>query len=612
MSILNGPRLNFWGGIRTDVSVPNNSPTITYNNQKSTLNLFDLATSTLAAEAQQYSDAQLNQMINAPLNTNTPNSGYTAAGWNHYGQHVVDLQNVLISSQGAPGAISTSGDLIGKPVYLLGSVDPVTGQGPFSGPMMVDLDPSSSQTTQIYVGGLQIGPSASPELLIRCNTVCSSQDLALRILAPEPDAPGSNRISGTFQLFFPLSSIVSYNSSSAMLKSIIEAPEATGIVVRFVMFEMCPTLTTAQLNADYAAGTDSPNPSIGRIIGTLAPAFADEPQICQAGRQLVNSSTGSTGYMDAENSLLSIDMVNLLPKAAFRLVRTDITSPIGPNIDFGTLNFTAGTTSLGRLNCTDTVLLDYYLYGGLVDLPLNSTQLSAFSANPVSITGQNSATSAQLTINEVAYRVFSDQRNIYIDDYKGNLTITLNLKYLGQNVQHNTEISIQSGASGPLPNADYLNFPNTVTVLANQPSVSFNATIKTSSNPVVKKAMAENAGFEALNYSCNDGSYFTNFRKYSQTDFDIPAGTTITWDLVYPNVLRFHYLAFPAMSRYIPLNQPDAIMGAKNAILARTSVAYRGTTLYMPVVRSMSPSQVALLTAYLTGQPWQPNPPMVW
>jgi hypothetical protein len=604
MSILNGPRLNFWGGIRTDVSVPNNSPTITYNNQKSTLNLFDLTTSTLAAEAQHYSDDQLNQMINAPLNTNTPNSGYTAAGWNHYGQHVVDLQNVLISSQGAPGAISTSGDLVGQPVYLLGSVDPVTGQGPFSGPMMVDLDPSSTQTTQIYVGGLQIGSSASPELLIRCNTVCSSQDLALRILVGEPDAPGSNRISGTFQLFFPLSSIVSYNKSSAMLQSIIEAPGATGIVVRFVMFEMCPTLTTAQLNADYAAGTDSPNPSIGRIIGTLAPAFANEPQICQAGRQLQNVSTGATGYMDTANALLSIDMVNLIPKAAFRLVRTDITSPIGPNIDFGTLNFTAGATSIGSLNCTDAVLLDYYLYGGLVDLPLNSTQLAAFSANPLSITGLNSATSAHLKIAEMSYRVFSDQRNIYIDDYQGNLTITLTLKYLGQNVQQATEISIQSRASGPLPNPDYLNFPDTVTVMANQPSVSFTVATKTAS--------AATAGFEALNYSCNGGSYFTNFRKYSQTDFGIAAGTTITWELMYPNVLRFHYLAFPAMSRYIPLNQPDAIMGAKNSILARTSDAYKGTTLYMPVVRSMSPSQVALLTAYLTGQPWQPNPPVIW
>ncbi len=65
-------------------------------------------------------------MINAP-----DGDYYTAGGWNHYGQHVVDMQNALISSQGNPGSISTTGDMVGQPVYLLGSVDPVTGRGPF-------------------------------------------------------------------------------------------------------------------------------------------------------------------------------------------------------------------------------------------------------------------------------------------------------------------------------------------------------------------------------------------------------------------------------------------------------------------------------------------------
>ncbi|MCX5511600.1 hypothetical protein OH705_27485, partial [Pseudomonas sp. BJa3] len=80
----------------------------------------------------------------------------------------------------------------------------------------------------------------------------------------------------------------------------------------------------------------------------------------------------------------------------------------------------------------------------------------------------------------------------------------------------------------------------------------------------------------------------------------------ITRQQVYPTVLRYHYLAFPAMSRYVPLNQPDSIMAAKGPILARTADAYKGTTLFMTVVRSMSPSQRALLRAFLTGEPWQP------
>ncbi|MBK5552910.1 hypothetical protein JFU49_21895 [Pseudomonas sp. TH03] len=600
MSILNGPRLNFWGGIRTDVSLPNNSPTIPQG-EPDGWPLFDLTTSTLAPGAQSYTDDQLNGMINAPNG-----DYYTAGGWNHYGQHVVDMQSALISSQGNPGNISTTGDQVGQPVYLLGSVDPVTGQGPVSGPMMVDLDPTATNTTQIFVGGLQIGGSDNIQLLIRANTVCSSLDVKKRILEPEDmDAPGSFRLSGTFQLTFPLSSIVSWNQNSSGLQSIIQAPGATGIVLRFVMFEMCPEMTTEQLDADYAAGRNTPNPSIGRVIGTLAPAFADEPMNCQPGRQLVNKYTNSTGYADlGDSGLLSIDMVNVIPKQNFRVVRDDITSPIGPNANYGPVTITAGATTLTTLDPTSSPLFNYYVYGGIVDLPLSSSQQLAVQKNPLAINAPDTVYKSTLHATESIYRVYADQRNVYLEDHPNGLSITLQVRHLGVPVDSATEIDLK--ATPPAlydqpQNWDFLDFPASLTVNTGQLAVSFPVT--------VKPGTAAQAGFVALTYTVNglaSGSYFTSFRKYAQTDFGIPAGTTITWPLMYPNVLRFHYLAFPAMSRYIPLNQPDAIMAAKNPILARTSDAYKGTTLFMPVVRSMSPCQRALLRAYLTGEPWQP------
>ncbi|OOG87379.1 hypothetical protein B0E42_07260 [Pseudomonas sp. A25(2017)] len=603
MSILNGPRLNFWGGIRTDVSLPNNSPTIPYDGNDD-WPLFDLTTSTLAPGAESYSDDQLNNMINAPTG-----DYYTAGGWNHYGQHVVDMQNALISSQGIPGSINTTGDLVGQAVYLLGSVDPVTGQGPVSGPMMVDLDPTASTTTQIFVGGLQIGGNDNIQLLIRSNTVCSSFDVAGRVLLPKKmDAPGSFHASGTFQLTFPLSSIVSWNQNSSGLRSIIQAPGATGIVLRFVMFEMCPTMTTEQLDADYAAGKYTPNPSIGRVIGTLAPAFADEPLNCQPGRQLVNQSTGNAGYADlGDTGYLSIDMVNVIPKETFRAARDDITSPIGPNADYGTVTISAGATTLTTLEPTSRFLFDYYVYGGIVDLPLTADQLQAVRTSALAINAPGKVAGTTLQATESTYRIYADQRNVYLEDYPNGLSITLQVRYLGGAVPSTTEIGLQAIPAADPPTYkepqywDFLDYPDSLTVSAGQLSVCFPVSVKPGS--------AAQAGFVALTCTANgldSSAYFTNFRKYAQTDFGIPQGTTITWPLMYPNVLRFHYLAFPAMSRYIPLNQPDAIKGAKNPILARTSDAYKGTTLFMPVVRSMSPCQRALLRAYLTGEPWQP------
>ncbi len=602
MSILNGPRLNFWGGISTDVSVPNNSATVPQNDTTG-FKLFDPATSTIAPEAQSYTDEQLNEKINAPSSA-APASGYTQGGWNHYGQHLVEM-DTQISSQGNPGNVQKTGDQVGQPVYLLGSVDPATGQRSSSGPMMVDLDPTSTVTTQIFVGGLQIGDNNDIQLLINCDTVCSSLDVKQRILGPAAmDAPGSFALSGTFQLTFPLDSIVSYNQNSEVLKSIIEAPGATGIVLRFVMFEMCPTLTTAQLNADYAAKRYTPNPSIGRVIGTLAPAFVDEPAICPAGRLLVNQDTKNTGFADlSDNGLLSIDMVNLIPKETFRADRTATTSPIGPNADYGPVSFCAGPTTLTTLPANNEYLENYYLYGGIVDLPLDAGNAQQVKTQPLSLSAPDKKISywpktreTSLLIKESAYRLYTDQRNIYLEDYPDGLTIPLQVRYLGGPVPSATEIAVTIDDT-----LDCLNYPPSVSVLANQLSVDVDVTLKAGTETL--------AGFSTLTYTFADNSpYFSSFRKYSQTDFGIAKGSTITWDQVYPNVLRYHYLAFPAMSRYVPLNQPNAVMGAKDAILRRISDNYKGTTLYMPVVRSMSPSQRALLSAYLTGTPWQPLP----
>lgn len=601
MSILNGPRLNFWGGIRTDVSLPNNSPTIPMGTGGSqTLNLFDLPNSQVAAEAASYSDDQLNELINAPNG-----DYYTAGGWNHYGQHVVDMQNVLISSQGTPGAISTTGDLVGQPVYLLGSKDPVTNQPPVSGPMMVDLDPTSSITTQIYIGGLQIGGTSNPQLVIQADVVASSFDVAKRLLVGETDAPGSSPLSGTFQVTFPLSAVVSWNQNSAMLKSIIQAPGATGIVVRFVMFEMCPGMTTPQLDADYAAGQYTPNPSIGRVVGTLAPAFAGEPLICPVGRQLVNGKTGGTGYAEVValkgQNLLSLDMLNLIPKATFRAVRTDITSPIGPNIDYGPVSISAGGTTLVTLPSSNPYLLDYYLYGGILDQALNATQLTQVNGSPLSLSAPNTVAGTKLAVSEMTYRLYCDQRNLYMDEYPEGVTLDLQVRYLGGPVPAAGSITLAASSPGSYEDSEYwdlLDYPATFAIAKGQTSVQI---------PISCKAgTTAQAGYTNLEYSLEDGSSFSNFRIYSITDFGIPAGSVPTWDQVYPAVLRFHYLAFPAMSRFIPLNQQDAIWNARAAIVARTADAYRGTTLYMPVVRSMSPSQRALLKAYLTSTPWQP------
>jgi hypothetical protein len=578
MGILNGPRVNFWGGIQINVCTANNSDAV--NN----LNLLDVATSTVSSA---YTDQQIIDLMRTD-----PGS------WNYYGDHLVNFVGAKVSSEGPAGAVTEAGDLAGEPVYLLGSIDPVTKQGPFFGPVMVDLDPTSSQTTQIFVGGLLIGPQAAPKLLIRGDAVCSSQSLGLRLMQGEPDAPGSSAANGTFQVTFPMASVVSYDKSSATIAALVNDPKATGLVLRFSMFEMAPFLTTPELRAAYGSNQNPSNPSSGRVIGTLGPRYAGEPDTCPPGRLLNNAFGGATGYaiFDNDRSLLSIDAVSMMIKQAFRADRKDFTGPIGANIDYGPIAIATGTPPVPTGISFDAQPADYYKFGGIVDVAVKTTeQATAIATQPLTLTGTNGATS--VTVTEHALRIYSNARNIYIDDAAGGqVQIDCVVSYCGGPLTAETTFTIASSSPDGLPDPQFLTFPASVTAPAGANTVSF--------------AVSDNGGatygFQCLTIGGDDANYFVNFRKYLKTGFGIEPGSTVTWQQVYDNVLRFHYVVFPAMSLRIPLNDMGTVMATGGQFLARISPAYRDTTLYMPITRSISASQTALLEAFLNGTPWQP------
>lgn len=616
MGILNGPRINFWGGIQTNVCTTNNSENIRGASSDGP-NLVDLATATVSP-ANTMTDQELIAYIREPWYQSDGTQYYMNGSWNYYGDHQVHYVDAAVSSEGEAGAVSETGDLVGQPVYLLGSVDPVTGQGPFFGPVMVDLDPTSSATTQIYVGGLQIGSNADIKLLIRHDTVGSSQALGIRVLQGEPDAPGSSKATAIFQMTFPLSSIRQYDKSCATLNAIVTDPRATGIVLRFSMFEMAPYMTTPELQAAFEANRNPSNPSSGRVVGTIGPAYAGEPDACPPGRILYNSVGGATGYamMNAGKSLLSIDTSAMLQKAKFRADRKDFTGPIGPNIDYGPITVSAGSPPAPTGVTFDARPADYYKYGGIVDVAVDPRQLETLSKEALTLSGSKGDNT--VTCTEQALRIYSNARNIYINETADHTaTVPLIVSHLGGPVPADTTITLTSGPSGTLPDPGFLKMraqpgliglPATVTV----PSGSMRLDVELASTSNQK------AGFEQITFTwknprasghgstATDSSYFVNFRNYLETDFGIPAGSRITWEQAFEHTLRYFFVIFPAMSMRIPLNDEGTIQATGPQIKARISPRFRGTTLAMPITRSMSPSQEALLTAFLDGTLWSP------
>lgn len=583
MSYLDGPRINFWGGAKTNVDTANNSGQ----------GLFNLTTASVVS---QDTDDEIIAKLREPIGGPGPQGNFTRAGWNYYGDHQVAYQDAKVSSAGEPGSVSTDDPLVGQPVYLLGSVTPGNEDGPYGGPVMVDLDPTSSQTTQIYVGGLQIGGTDNPALLVRADVHCHSHFLGLRYSSaatqPPYNTPGSVFANGTFQVGFPMDAVKTSDPNSAIVQALLGAEGAIGIVVRYSFFEFFPGLDSDAIQKGYAANRNPENPSLGRVIGTLGPWLEGEPATCPPGRLLQNQRLGGAqglAHLDAKNQRLTLDLVSALPGQAIRQDGQNNTAPIGPNVDYGDLvvSTAAGTGPVAtKPSLPDT----YYLYGGIYDIDLNSAGVEEVKENPILLGG----TKNQLNIQESRLRIYSDARNLYLNEVEGEKTFELTVRELGGPVQHDTLLTLSTSKSGSLPDPEFLQFPPMVMVDRGTDQ----AKITVSDNPT------RNPGFLSLNVSSlgmhGSASYFVNFRKYPAENFQhVIAMGKIPWPMVYDECLRFFYLIFPAMSKRIPLNDEATVTATAGEILKRIGDDYRPTTLYMPLTRSLSPGKIALLRAYL-------------
>ncbi|HEY1107110.1 MAG TPA: hypothetical protein VGE76_00715, partial [Opitutaceae bacterium] len=437
-----------------------------------------------------------------------------------------------------------------------------------------------------------------PLLVLRYDAPCHSHLLGLRYPTSLPTpfvTPGSAWANGTFQLGFPTSSIITCDASMAAITALTQVPGSIGLVVRFSFFEFMPSMSTADLVADYAANYNDANPSLGRVIGTIGAWLPGEPATCPAGRQLMNTGLGGAqgiAYLDTSNSRLSLDLSSALPGQAIRSSSTANTAPIGPNVDFGNLQIsTVGSASPTPLATAPSIPADYYLYGGIYDIALTSAAVAALGSNAIAI----GSSKGGLNIVENPTRIYADTRNIYLDEVGGRLAVTLTVSQLGGPVTSDTDINLTVGASGTYPPGAFLAYPTSVTVLQGSSQVTF--------------TVADNgagAGFAQLDFALssanpsNPPAYFINFRKYPVFDYStvISAGN-IPWSFVYEECLRYFYVLFPAMSKRIPLNDEATVTAVAGEFLKRLSDKYRPTTMYMPLTRSMPPTKVALLEAYL-------------
>lgn len=360
MSYLNAVRLHFAGQFQANVSTVNNDPAH-----------FDNASFTPSYQEMQ-----------APH----PSTSSDMHGWfNPQGDAAFRLRGCAITA-----AWTSAGEVKGSDPILQCLVADSDGSAPAK---LVDLDPEQQLVSTIWGLEVRICDAAGHTLLRGTYEPAAFTDIWDRATGS-----GGGDIGAGAMYQSVLTDLEWYDAAKSVFLTELQAAAGTGTLsIKFMV---------DGLNMDY----NSPDFMCGRIVGTIGPALADEPQHFVLGRHFMPAPAKTpgnffapegginfcAGVVDAESGTLYLDLGNALTTAA----------PGGAINDLGALSVGIDGEPFGTLRCQGpdgyTTQGWYQRTAGVATFPLNPEQLALASSSPLVIKG--SATRPDGTAFSVAER----------------------------------------------------------------------------------------------------------------------------------------------------------------------------------------------------------------
>jgi hypothetical protein len=458
MSILSFPRINFRGVFTCNPVTANNDDVMTAMVERDVDALGIMLSGMTDAQAAEY----LRESVTMAISPSSPCKTYIRSGWNLYGDFRTTFDAVVSSVVSGPTAadrVTTAAvdPLIGLPVSLLGSASADPARRGTA--MMCDLDATGLVTTQLYVGGLQVGP-----LVLDHDTRCFQNWLNFfSTIGPYGGEQNFVGIGCVWQFAIPAPAIpATVDSASTGLQALLTAARnAAGLAVRFRCFEVEPGLTSEALAAAYQSGNGQPNPASGYLIGTIGLWDQEEPETETAGRKLtcpyprpgMTYAGGPSPFIppapepwtaglppalvgnavaqvNAAQGVVSLDLIGTFPKNGFRNPNGPPAAPGGGfaaakhKADLGPLQLavsptTAFTWPAQPIADIDYGVADYSTYedfGGIVDVPFDASLAEALAAGVLVIQSapDNTVNPKIMLLQEAPMRVVTDDRTLYL------------------------------------------------------------------------------------------------------------------------------------------------------------------------------------------------------
>jgi len=601
MSYLSLPRIYFGGNWTVGVATANNQPNLYTRDPnggkdpivQKILNFADVTVCDVMIDGAAPTDAELRQWMAIEAASYL---GDGANNWNYYGANTASFQCTVLGFDLGPG-YGTGDPLVGKAAGFLNTA-------------LCDLNPTGSQNTMMFPNvfmlgevGLPSGNAVPSQNFSRWVWFYRNLDRSLR----------DGAASGFFQTVIPMNdstwaSLVPLNSPVLrQLQDIAKRTGATGLSLRYCLY------LTSDKNVPQVGNLVK---KAGKVAGILGLHRPGETSTYPMGRRLSGKTilipqesiphkdplsvplAPAFIRVDTQSKVVSLDLVTALPENGIE----------GTKVDLGDLTlvlhnsqYTVSLTTLGYAAYDKAA---FEKTSGIVDI--GYSQIAAEVESMLPISDFHLWSSKYGEIFAESHVLDTDLRNTFLQQNESG-TITVLVTNRGLPMTATTVYltqyditDIDEGDATPLSPTDWLLGMPTSVQTAGDGYASITVTARKTGQCAIRFSLTPSVA--ANPDVLNDGLTFVRVLKvddYSAITDQQLLGKS-GFQLIYQNVFRFFYLAYPVMQGFIDFSNYE-IMTSRvvlQELMTKTDKTHWGSYGYMPRTRDLTDARRELLARW--------------
>ncbi|MRG43714.1 hypothetical protein GFS24_01245 [Chitinophaga sp. SYP-B3965] len=573
--------------------------------------------------------------------------------WNYYGDMGLTMINVKLVGMNDPYQ-NVKPDLAALMRASTLSFNNRPGSNGRSTAMLIDINPEDPTNSQVFTDNLAM----MTDTQVVFNGKPTKAMTRWINFQRNANLTGPNGAAASFQCVVPLSELQGQAILQGLpLKSPSTGKALAGIVCRYTLYrplqvinyfkytaaawiqQMITLYSTGGTNADFLElqGTIAPwyegdaiSQTTGRLLNPLA--FPAPPDFKGNGKPGAPMRVAPViANLDLTRKVLSIDCSPTFPDNYKGTDGPNKYDPMitgnDPKYDIGNLTLSIkpkdghpAIVQIGTIDYKDMLKND--ANGWIFDFPINAALLNMVAEGQLFVNCQGTSVKQNI-LEETPYLIFSERSGAYGEqnpvpgstsaNFRDDSAVTTSVSFIayrnGKQVPSGDPQKFSlyyydttpNQAPGPrtLLQANYV-LGNPVAV-----PVSSSGNILITCTPAEVMPPLEYGNFDPLTGSILNLRILPNDINYSQYYKDpkakIPEGNdSLTFQVIYDQVLRNYYLLYPAMSKVVKLNDPlmweDATMARE--LMNRISLPAWPTSIAMPRTRDLSDSRRQLLTAW--------------